>query len=216
MRILQPGRMTFEAALELQERLVEEVATGSGSEALILLEHKPVYTIGRTLDLSSLRGQLPHPVVTTNRGGQATYHGPGQLTGYPILDLNRRGRDLHRHLRFLEEFLIAFAATFGVQAHRREGLTGVWVAERKLASLGVGVRKWITMHGFAINILPCSTPPFSNITPCGLAGVQMTDLESESGTAISFKEATERAAQMFAASQVAAPSLGKREGASAE
>jgi lipoyl(octanoyl) transferase len=144
-----------------------------------------------------LREALPHAVFETNRGGQATYHGPGQLTGYPILDLNTRGRDLHLYLRFLEEYLIRFSSSFGVAAQRREGLTGVWVGERKLASLGVGVRKWISMHGFAINILTTSTDAFSNITPCGLTGVEMTSLERESGEQINFQSALEAAARTF-------------------
>lgn len=197
MRILRPGRLTFEAALDLQEDLVGQLQRGETEEVLILLEHEPVYTIGRTRDRSSLRDALPHAVFETNRGGQATYHGPGQLTGYPILDLNKRGRDLHLYLRFLEEYLICFSAAFGVKAERRDGLTGVWVGQRKLASLGVGVRKWISMHGFAINILACSTPPFSSITPCGIAGVEMTSLESESCVAIDFESALQAAARLF-------------------
>ena len=170
---------------------------GESDDTLILLEHEPVYTIGRTRDRSSLREGLPHPVFETNRGGQATYHGPGQLTGYPILDLNKRGRDLHHYLRFLEDYLIRFSAGFGVTAQRREGLTGVWVGERKLASLGVGVRKWISMHGFAINILSSSTADFSSITPCGLTGVEMTSLERESALPIDFESALHDAARLF-------------------
>jgi lipoyl(octanoyl) transferase len=197
MKILLPGRLTFEAALALQEQLVGQVQSGESDETLILLEHDPVYTIGRTRDRSSLREALPHAVFETNRGGQATYHGPGQLTGYPILNLNTRGRDLHLYLRFLEEYLIRFSAGFGVTAQRRESLTGVWVGERKLASLGVGVRKWISMHGFAINILGTSTAAFSSITPCGLAGVKMTSLERESGAQIDFDAALQAAARLF-------------------
>ena len=197
MNILLPGRLTFEAALALQEQLVDRLQRGEGEETLVLLEHEPVYTIGRTRDRSSLCEDLPHAVFETNRGGQATYHGPGQLTGYPILDLNKRGRDLHHYLRFLEEYLIHFSAGFGITAHRREGLTGVWVGERKLASLGVGVRKWISMHGFAINILATSTIAFSNITPCGLAGVEMTSLERESGALVDFESALQDASRLF-------------------
>jgi lipoyl(octanoyl) transferase len=197
MNILLPGRLTFQAALDLQEELVGQVQRGESDDTLILLEHEPVYTIGRTRDRSSLREGLPHPVFETNRGGQATYHGPGQLTGYPILDLNKRGRDLHHYLRFLEDYLIRFSADFGVTAQRREGLTGVWVGERKLASLGVGVRKWISMHGFAINILSSSTADFSSITPCGLTGVEMTSLERESGVPIDFESALYDAARLF-------------------
>ena len=197
MNLLAPGRLSFQAALTLQENLVADVQAGHAEETLILLEHEPVYTIGRTRDRSSLRDALPHPVFETNRGGQATFHGPGQLVGYPILDLNTRGRDLHRYLRFLEDFLIEFSAGYGVTAERREGLTGVWVGPRKLASLGVGVRKWITMHGFAINVTGESTRAFAHITPCGLAGVEMTSLSRERGAEIAFEDAVGRAAELF-------------------
>ncbi len=197
MNLLTPGRLPFQAALALQENLVADVQAGLAGETLLLLEHEPVYTIGRTRDRSSLRDALPHPVFETNRGGQATFHGPGQLVGYPILDLNTRGRDLHRYLRFLEDFLIELSATYGVAAERREGLTGVWVGPRKLASLGVGVRKWITMHGFAINVTLESTRPFAHITPCGLTGVEMTSLARVSGHDIKIEDAMPRAADLF-------------------
>ena len=185
-----PEPITYEAGLRLQEKHVDAILAGTGQDTILLLEHEPVYTIGRLRDQSSLRDAnlLPHPVFETNRGGQATYHGPGQLVGYPILDLNKRGRDLHAHLRNLEEVLIRACAVFGVQAGRREGLTGVWVENRKLASIGVGVRKWISMHGFAINITRESLPPFFAITPCGLDGVSMTCLENEAGREISVRE----------------------------
>lgn len=210
MNIIAPGRLTFADGLALQERLVAQVAAG-GDESLVLLEHEPVYTIGRTRDHSSLSGIEPYPVHETNRGGQATYHGPGQLTGYPILDLNKRGRDLHAYLRFLEGFLIGFCAGYGVEASRREGLTGVWVGDRKIASLGVGVRKWITMHGFAINILRSSVEPFSHITPCGISGVEMTSLEGEAGVEIDFRSALRSAGEEF---QRALPILGGAAGES--
>jgi lipoyl(octanoyl) transferase len=197
MKILTPGRMSFEAALALQENLVAELQSGRGAETLVLLEHEPVYTIGRTRDRSSLRQNLPHPVFETNRGGQATFHGPGQLVGYPVLDLSRRGRDLHRYLRFLEDLLIGLSASYGVTAQNREGLTGVWVGPRKLASLGVGVRKWVSMHGFAINITRESTEAFAHITPCGLTGVEMTSLAHESGTAIPLEDALARTVDLF-------------------
>ena len=199
MKVVQLGRIDYGAALEIQNRHVEELVSGAGDEILLLLEHEPVYTIGRTRDQSSLRDSLPHPVVETNRGGQATFHGPGQLVGYPILDLNTRGRDLHIYLRFLEEFLIRLCAEHGVKASRRDGLTGVWVGEKKIASLGVGVKKWVAMHGFALNVLESSLPAFAHITPCGIAGVEMTCLEIESRTRISMAEITARAAEMFPA-----------------
>ena len=197
MKILTPGRMSFEAALALQENLVAELQSGRGEETLVLLEHEPVFTIGRTRDRSSLRQNLPHPVFETNRGGQATFHGPGQLVGYPVLDLSRRGRDLHRYLRFLEDLLIELSASYGVTAQNREGLTGVWVGPRKLASLGVGVRKWVSMHGFAINITRESTEAFAHITPCGLTGVEMTSLAHESGAAIPLEDALAQTVDLF-------------------
>ncbi|MFA7343577.1 MAG: lipoyl(octanoyl) transferase LipB [Terrimicrobiaceae bacterium] len=199
MNVLPLGRIEYGAALEIQNRHVEDLISGGGGEFLLLLEHEPVYTIGRTRDQTSLRHNLPHPAIETNRGGQATYHGPGQLVGYPILDLNTRGRDLHAYLRFLEEFLIRLCAAYGVEASRRDGLTGVWAGEKKIASLGVGVRKWVAMHGFALNVLESSLPAFRHITPCGIQGVEMTCLESESGARISVPEVTSRAAETFPA-----------------
>lgn len=186
-----PAPLNYEDGLRLQQQHLAAILAGTGGDTILLLEHEPVYTIGRLRDQSSLRDSaaLPFPVFETNRGGQATYHGPGQLVGYPILDLNERGRDLHQHLRHLEEALIRACAVFGVSAGRRPGLTGVWVENRKLASIGVGVRKWISMHGFALNITRQCLPPFFAITPCGLDGVTMTSLETETGRAVTMAEA---------------------------
>jgi lipoyl(octanoyl) transferase len=188
-----PGLVAYEEGFRLQEAQVAGILAGTASDTIFLLEHQPVYTIGRLRDRSSLRdpASLPHPLHETNRGGQATFHGPGQLVGYPILDLTSRGKDLHEHLRKLEEALIRACIHFGVTAHRREGLTGVWVGDRKLASIGVGVRKWISMHGFAINITRESLPPFFNITPCGLDGVSITSLETEAAREITVAEAAQ-------------------------
>ncbi|MEX1114212.1 MAG: lipoyl(octanoyl) transferase LipB [Akkermansiaceae bacterium] len=186
-----PGLIDYDVGLRLQESQVQAILDGSAGDTIFLLEHEPVYTIGRLRDQSSLRdaASLPHPVHETNRGGQGTYHGPGQLVGYPILDLTPRGKDLHDHLRKLEEALIRACARFGVTAGRRDGMTGVWVGNRKLASIGVGVRKWISMHGFAINITQESLPPFFAITPCGLDGVSMSSLENEAARPITVAEA---------------------------
>jgi len=186
MKVSWLGRIEYGEALALQERLVGEKVGAEGvDDDLLLLEHEPVYTMGRTPDQSSLRipEQLPHPVVRTNRGGQATYHGPGQLVGYPILDLRKYGQDLHRYLRAIEEALIEALAGYGIQAQRREGLTGVWVENRKIASIGVGVRRWISMHGFALNVCG-DLSPFSQITPCGIVGVEVTSIAWESGCAV--------------------------------
>lgn len=187
-----PEPVGYEDGLRIQEQHVAAILEGSGPDTILLLEHQPVYTIGRIRDQSSLRNpaSLPFPVHEISRGGQATYHGPGQLVGYPILDLNPRGKDLHEHLRKIEDSLIRACQRFGVNAGRREGLTGVWVENRKLASIGVGVRKWISMHGFAINITRESLPPFFAITPCGIDGVTMSCLENEARRDISVSEAS--------------------------
>ena len=178
------GRVAFADALALQEKLVaEKRANHSLCDELLLLEHEPVYTIGRTPDQSSLRGvsSLPYPLFPINRGGQATYHGPGQLIGYPIIDLRRCGQDLHRYLRWLEALLVEALAELGIAATTRSGLTGVWVEDRKIASIGVGVRHWITMHGFALNVCG-DLSPFDQIVPCGIANVTMTSIARETGT----------------------------------
>lgn len=177
------GRREFALALALQEKIVARKRTDpSAPDQLLLLEHEPVYTIGRTPDRSSLLGgaHLPYPLFPINRGGQATYHGPGQLMGYPIVDLRRCGQDLHRYLRWLEALLIELLAEYEISATRREGLTGVWIDDRKIASIGVGVRHWITMHGFALNVCGDLTP-FGHIVPCGISNATMTSMEIEAG-----------------------------------
>jgi lipoyl(octanoyl) transferase len=201
LRVRWLGRMEFQRALALQEEILSKKRDDSSIEdQLLLLEHEPVYTIGRTPDRSSLSahhrtgGQirsdelgaahLPHPLFVINRGGQATYHGPGQLVGYPIIDLRRCGQDLHKYLRWLEQLLIDLLAENGIAATRRESLTGVWVGDRKIASIGVGVRHWITMHGFALNVCG-DLSPFNHIVPCGINDVAMTSMEKETGTAFS-------------------------------
>lgn len=188
------GRLEYEKALEIQSALVEKRQAGRIGDTLLFLEHEPIYTIGRTRDRSSLKEStsLPHPIVEINRGGQATFHGPGQLVGYQILDLHHYGCDLHRYLRCLEEAIIRYLRAEGIpRADRREGMTGVWVEDRKIASIGVGVRRWVTMHGFALNI-GADLSGFDAIVPCGIDGVEMTSLETESGTPRSVEEAATR------------------------
>lgn len=191
IRIRWLGRISYTEALSVQDAIVARKADDPEvADELLLMEHDPVFTIGRTHDRSSLRDPdaLPAPLTTINRGGQATWHGPGQLVGYPLLDLRHRGSDLHKYLRALEECVIELCARFGVAASRREGLTGVWSGPRKLASIGVGVRRWISMHGFALNI--CGPlDGFAHITPCGIDGVEMTSLEREGAHGISVREA---------------------------
>ncbi len=189
------GRVGYAEALAIQEDLVARKWTNDSlGDELLLLEHEPVYTIGRTPDQSSLRGaaHLPYPLFPINRGGQATYHGPGQLIGYPIIDLRRCGQDLHRYLRWLEDLLVALLANYEIEATTRDGLTGVWVQDRKIASIGVGVRHWITMHGFALNVCG-DLSPFNHITPCGIADIAMTSIKKEKGFAPTVQEVADRA-----------------------
>jgi lipoyl(octanoyl) transferase len=191
------GRISFREALDLQAEIVDRKREHpQTADELLLLEHDPVYTIGRTLDQSSLRGarHLPHPLFEINRGGQATYHGPGQLIGYFLIDLRRYGQDLHRYLRWIESLLIEFLAQYEIEAAARAGLTGVWVEERKIASIGVGVRHWITMHGFALNVSG-DLSPFAQITPCGILDVIMTSLEIESSLVLPLKTVAEQVAK---------------------
>jgi lipoyl(octanoyl) transferase len=192
------GRMNFENALALQEELVAKKRENrNAADELLLLEHEPVYTIGRTPDQSSLvdAALLPHPLFAINRGGQATYHGPGQLIGYPIIDLRRCGQDLHRYLRWLEDLLIKTLAIYEISAKTRPGLTGVWLENRKIASIGVGVRHWITMHGFALNVCG-DLAPFDRITPCGIQNVTMTSIEKETGQTFSPEDVSRRVAEI--------------------
>ncbi len=171
------GVVTFDEALRLQQERVAVIAAAGGEERLLLLEHPPVYTIGSGGSVANILD----PAVTAvrvNLGGDVTFHGPGQLVGYPLVDLGRRGRDLHRYLRCLEAFLVAIAEHFGVPAHTVPGRTGVWTATGKLASIGVGVRRWVTMHGFALNV-DNDLEPFRRINPCGMVACPLTSLSLE-------------------------------------
>jgi lipoyl(octanoyl) transferase len=203
VKIERLGRIQYETALNLQEARLQRCLI-AGEETLLLLEHEPIYTIGRRPDKSSLGdiSRLPYPVFETNRGGLATYHGPGQLVGYPIVDLRSRGRDLHLYLRQLEEFLIDLLTEFGIEGTRVEGKTGVWIDDRKVASIGVGVRKWITMHGFALNVAS-DLSGFQSITPCGLPGVRMTSISLELNQEIALATVMDKLANCFERSLLA-------------
>ena len=184
------GQISFENGLEIQNNEVLKRIKGEICDQVLLLEHEPVYTIGRTQDQSSLpedRNNLPHPLFITNRGGKATYHGPGQLVGYPILNLKNYKKDLHLYLRSIERSIIKTCIQYDVKASTKEGFTGVWCNDRKIASIGVGVRQWVSMHGFAINVNG-DLSPFNEITPCGIKNAEMTNMETEIGGSINFKE----------------------------
>jgi lipoyl(octanoyl) transferase len=181
--VARPGRVPYDRATAWQESLVERRLAPDGTDVLLLLEHPPVYTLGRGADprfLGKRDGAVP--VFRTSRGGQVTYHGPGQLVGYPVLDLRAHRQDVHWYVRQLEQVLIDALAAIGIPADRVAGLPGVWVeGRRKIASIGVGIRRWVTWHGFALNVSVDLTA-FDSITPCGIVGVEMTSIAREGGT----------------------------------
>jgi lipoate-protein ligase B len=211
------GVMPYAAALELQREVARRVISGEIAEdVLLLVEHPPVVTLGRASreghllaspELLRARGA---EVFEVERGGDVTFHGPGQLVGYPILDLKRHRQDLHWYLRQVEESLIRALAGHGIVAGRQVGQTGVWTGGRKIASIGVHARDWVTWHGFALNV-STDLSWFELMVPCGIAGVSMTSIERETGESLglggvadrvigSFSEVFDLAAQRIDAS----------------
>lgn len=176
------GLTDYTDALQRQIDYVDKRRTGRHDDVLILTEHWPVYTLGVRNRADAAHPQPTNstfhpdsrriPLVTTNRGGDITYHGPGQIIGYPILNLNTR-KDLRAYLHDLEQVLIQTLRTFGLHGHRREGKTGVWLGQRKIAAIGIAVRAWVTYHGFALNVNNDLTP-FNSIIPCGIPTTEGT------------------------------------------
>jgi lipoyl(octanoyl) transferase len=196
------GRIPYAEAYRLQELLVAHVAVEERSGILLLLEHDHVITLGRSAKLHHLLADnkqlesLGVQVLETNRGGSATYHGPGQLVGYPILPVRVFGGDLHRYLRLLEEVLIRALRVFDIEAGRVPGLTGVWVGDRKIAAIGVGVRRWVTMHGFALNVCP-DLSYFGLIVPCGISDRSVTSMEHELQAPVQVEDVVPEVARCF-------------------
>jgi lipoyl(octanoyl) transferase len=185
LAVVDLGRVPYGQALELQRALCRARVTGEvDTDLLLLLEHNPVVTLGRGTRPESLPvppAELPArgvEVFDVERGGDVTFHGPGQLVGYPILDLQRLRPDLHWYLRELEGALIDALGEVGVSAGRNPGLTGVWTGPRKIASIGIHVKQWITLHGFALNVTN-DLGGFDLIVPCGIQGVEMTSVTRE-------------------------------------
>ena len=182
---MQLGRVAYTEAWELQRALAGAVSQGAIPDTIVLLEHPPVVTLGRRADETELH--IPEhaevELVETDRGGKSTFHGPGQLVCYPILDLKRHGRDVKQYVRNLEEALIRTVAPFGLTGERIDGLTGVWLTRppRKLASIGVHVSRWVTTHGYALNV-DLDPAPFTEwITACGLEDAMFTTIARETG-----------------------------------
>lgn len=205
LTVYQLATVGYDEAFAAQRRLVDALALSQADEGrLILLEHPPVLTIGRSGTSANIlvpAEKLAAAGVTvreTNRGGDVTYHGPGQIVGYPILPLVYHGKDVHAYLRRLEGVLIGTLACFGIPSERREGYTGVWTAQGKIASIGVAISRWVTWHGFALNVSP-NLAHFGLIHPCGLVGVRIASMQSILGTAPSRAEVEEVLLKRFCA-----------------
>jgi lipoyl(octanoyl) transferase len=197
--LLNLGQTPYVEALELQRSLAAGVSHGAIPDTVVLLEHPPVVTLGRRTD----KGELHIPegadveIVETDRGGKSTYHAPGQLVCYPIFDLTRHGQDVKRYCRDLEEALIRTIGAVGVEATRIEGLTGIWLERppRKIASIGVHISKWVTTHGYALNV-DLEVEPFTEwITACGLEDAAFTTIARELGRPVSVDEVRPHAAE---------------------
>jgi len=192
------GSMPYEEAFELQKKLVKMRAQDAVNDTLILLEHPPVFTV-TTKD--TLKNILASPqelqekgisLCTTNRGGDITYHGPGQLVGYPIMDIKAHGKDLHKYIRAIEEMIIRLLMDYTITAHRDQEHPGVWVGNEKIAAIGIAVKSsWITMHGFSFNINP-DLSHYSLIVPCGISDRGVTSLSKILGRSISQVQVRER------------------------
>ncbi len=197
------GRTRYADAWELQHRLWEARSNGAVGDLLLFTEHEHVYTLGKSGDENHLlasidelkaRGAEFFPI---DRGGDITYHGPGQVVGYPILDLNGFTPDIHRYLRSLEETIIVALGEFGITAGREEGMTGVWVGGEKIAAIGVKVSRWVTMHGFALNV-NTDLSMFGRIIPCGIFHKGVTSMERLLGRPVPLEEVEASLARAFA------------------
>ncbi|BET68012.1 lipoyl(octanoyl) transferase LipB [Opitutales bacterium ASA1] len=187
------GRTEYRSAFAMQEALVRDRQEGRIGDTLVFTEHDQVYTLGarpgaerHLLLAESDAASSGIAVIKTNRGGDITYHGPGQVVGYPIIDLGAR-RDLHAYLRLLEQVLINTLGTLGLAAARRSGKTGIWLGTRKIAAIGVASRRWVTYHGFALNV-NTDLAPFAGIVPCGITDGTVTSMHLELGHAIDMQE----------------------------
>lgn len=190
------GVVSYEEGLAVQHEHEERRRRGLIGDTLLLCEHPPVITLGTNADADHVLDAARAPVVQTDRGGEATWHGPGQVVGYVIADLAPRGRDLHRFCRDLEEIMLRALAAHGLAGGRVDGLTGVWLGREKVGALGVRVRRWITTHGFALNV-NCDLSYFDGIIPCGILDRGVTSMERALGRAVDIDSVRESCAGAF-------------------
>lgn len=202
LRVLNLGLKDYLSTYQLQKELVRYRANQQIPDTLILVEHPPVITIGRNgtrdniLVTDELLATQGIKVYEIDRGGDITYHGPGQIVGYPILDLNEHGKDLHKLLHMYEEVIIQVLDHYGIHAGRIKEYPGVWVGSNKIAALGIGVSRWVSYHGFAFNINP-NMLHFQMITPCGITGKGITSLNRELGREVDITEVQEKLVDCF-------------------
>ncbi len=186
MEIIYPGLTDFSEVYEVQKKIVSEVSSGRSENTLIITEHLPVITIGRKglrrniLVSDEFLAKKGIKVVSIDRGGDVTYHGPGQIVAYPVFRLENESRDIYRFLEYLERVGIDFLKKYGIFPRIKESFRGLWFDDKKLASIGIGVKKWTTYHGISINIKK-DIAPFSYIRPCGIEGVRMVSVEEING-----------------------------------
>lgn len=198
LAIADLGVVDYGAALDLQTAMVAARLEGRIGDTLLLMEHPHVFTLGRGADQRFIvANPAGVPTYRVSRGGQVTYHGPGQLIGYPILKLEGRARDVTSYLRNLEDAMIDALRKYALEADRRAGLTGIWTGARKIASIGVGIRRWVTYHGFALNV-STDLSFFDSIVPCGIEGCRMTSICQLSGAQISMHEFSASMQKSFA------------------
>jgi lipoyl(octanoyl) transferase len=193
LKVLDLGRMGYQAAWDRQLEVHAEVSAG-GEDTLILVEHPAVFTLGANFHVENLRYSeaelvaMGNEIVRTDRGGDVTFHGPNQQVIYPIFDLNRHGKDLHRFIRNLEETMLLTLREFGIEGRRFPPHTGAWIGDEKVAAIGIKVKRWVSLHGIALN---CNNDlePFSWIVPCGIQGYGVTSLSRDLGREVTIQEA---------------------------
>ncbi len=196
LKIIKKGLVPYEEAWEFQRQTHADRLAGEIPDTLILLEHPPVYTFGKNADQSNLIDPKDAEVIRSDRGGDITWHGPGQLVGYPILNLEDHKKSVSWYMRNLEEVIIHTLDHFGIQGARIQGMTGVWVGDQKVCAMGVRLSRWVTMHGFALNVRP-DMSYFGGMIPCGIKGKGVVSMKELLGTNIKIEDVSTPLIQAF-------------------